>query len=243
MPARGSTKQPLGERAYRQIRERILTLKLRPGEQIEESVLEQQLSIGRTPIREALQRLSGERLLDSVPGRGFFVKPISIDDIKSLFEALTIFERVAVHLAAERINSELIDRLIDLNELHEAAMVKKDFLKVTVHNTAFHSTLYRATRNDFIQRALDGIYHQAERVGYLTYTKEAHPTGMDAFNRKAVEDHKALIECFKAGDAEKAVEVITEHCRRFFLRICYYMEPRVPPLETFLDDNFGLDIE
>ena len=237
MPPRANSKQRLGEKAYQLIRERIVTVRLRPGEQIDEGALEQQLSIGRTPIREALQRLAGERLLDSVPGRGFFVRAISIDDVKSLFEALTTMERIAVHLAAKRISRDEIRRMAVISDRHKAAMLRQDFLKVNLLNSEFHNTFYAATRNVFLQTALGGIYHQAERLAYLTYTKEAHPQGMEVFNQKAVKDHEALIECFSAGDADRAVTVITAHCRRFFLRICYYMEPKVYPLETFLESS------
>ena len=237
MPVRANSKQRLGEKAYQQIRERIVTVRLRPGEQIDEGALEQQLSIGRTPIREALQRLAGERLLDSVPGRGFFVRAISIDDVKSLFEALTTMERIAVHLAVGRIGKDQLRHLADVSDRHKAAMARQDFFKVTLLNSEFHRTIYAATHNVFLQTALDGIYHQAERLGFLTYTKEAHPHGMEVFNQKAVGDHEALIDCFSAGDAGRAVTVITAHCRRFFLRICYYMEPKVYPLETFLESS------
>ncbi len=241
MPVRGNSKQRLGEKAYQQIRERIITTRLRPGEQIDEGALEQQLSIGRTPIREALQRLAGERLLESVPGRGFFVRPISIDDVKSLFEALTTMERIAAHLAAQRIGKDQLKRLAEVSDRHKAAMARQDFFKVTLFNSEFHHIFYAATGNIFLQTALEGIYHQADRLGFLTYTKEAHPQGMEVFNQKAVEDHESLIECFTVGDAAQAVKIITDHCRRFFLRICYYMEPKVHPIETFLDDDLSMN--
>lgn len=234
---RTTSKQRLGAKAYQQIRERIVTLRLRPGEQVDEAGLEKQLSIGRTPIREALQRLVGERMLEAVPGRGFFVTSVSIDDVKSLFEALTTMERIAVHLAAKRIRKDEIRRMAEISERHKAAMARQDYSRVNVLNSELHRTFYAATRNSFLCAALDGIYNQAERIGYLSYTKEAHPQGMEVFNQKAIEDHEALIECFAGGDAARAVEVITAHCRRFFLRICYYMEPKVHPLETFLDEN------
>ena len=231
-----SSKKRLGEKAYQQIRERIITLRLRPGEQIDEGTMEQLLSIGRTPIREALQRLAGERLIDSVPGRGFFVRSISIDDVKSLFEALTTMERIAVHLAAQRIGKDHLKRLTAASDRHKAAMASQDFFKVTLLNSEFHRAIYAATGNVFLQTALDGIMNQAERLGYLSYTKEAHPQDLEVFNQKAVADHEALIDCFATGDADRAEQIITAHCRRSFLRLCYYMEPKVYPLKRFLDN-------
>jgi DNA-binding GntR family transcriptional regulator len=235
MPRKPKNKQRLGDKAYDLIRERIVTLQLLPGEQIDEAALEKGLSIGRTPIREALQRLTAEKLLESVPGRGFYVRAVSIDDVKSLFEALTTLERFAVHLAAQRIQKDQIKRLSDVSDRHKAAMARQDFLKVTVLNSEFHHLIHAATHNTFLQNALKSFHHQAERLAFLTYTKEAHPKGMEAFNQKAIQDHEMLVESFASGDAEKAVEVMTAHFLRFFLRVCHYMEPRVYRLESFLE--------
>jgi len=67
-----SNKLPLNERAYQKINERITTLELKPGSQVDERSLEELLSIGRTPIREALFRLTADGLVETVPKRGFF---------------------------------------------------------------------------------------------------------------------------------------------------------------------------
>lgn len=237
MVAKSGSKLSLGEKAYELIREQIITLKLRPGEQIDESRLATLLAIGRTPIREALQRLARDKLLDSVPGRGFSVKSISIDNIKELFEALTILERVAVHLASQRISEKQIQQLSDLHSLHKEAMSKKEFRKVTVFNSKIHRTIYQAVCNDFLQTSLDSIYDQAERLTYLTFTEEADPQGMFGYNEKAVQEHEDLIQYFKTSNSDKAVELITAHSKQFFLRVCHYMEPRINPLETFVDSS------
>ena len=107
-----SNKLPLNERAYQKINERITTLELRPGSQVDEGSLEELLSIGRTPIREALFRLTADGLVETVPKRGFFVKPITIDDVKSLFEAMIFSERSCAFLSARRV------REIQIEELH-----------------------------------------------------------------------------------------------------------------------------
>ena len=78
-------KTPLSENAYQEIRNLIISLKLKPGMQVNKDDLEHELSIGRTPVREALLRLTTEGLLTSVKGRGFFVRQVSLEDVKALF--------------------------------------------------------------------------------------------------------------------------------------------------------------
>ena len=91
---------PLSEIAYQGIKELVVTLKLSPGDQVDEEGIAQALSIGRTPIREALFRLNAENLVETVHGRGFFVPDISLSHLKDLFETMLIMERSAVALAA-----------------------------------------------------------------------------------------------------------------------------------------------
>jgi len=216
----------LSDKAYELIRELIISMQLRPGEKVEESDLEQRLSIGRTPIREALQRLAVDGLLDQVAGRGLFVRSVSIDDVKSLFEAMTALEQVLVQLACQRIRPTEIDKLARLSRQHKEALAQKDYLQVTYLNIAFHRCYYGATGNSFLVTAMNNINHQSERLAYLTYTKEAYPDGMEDYNALAIDDHERLIECFRSGDAERATKIVTDHCRRFFIRVCHYMEPR-----------------
>ena len=94
------------ERAYLLIRDLIVTLELKPGSVIEEARLCRELNLGRTPVREALKRLTHERLVRSVPHRGMFVMDINITDLARLTEVRVELEGFAARLAAERANAE-----------------------------------------------------------------------------------------------------------------------------------------
>ncbi len=213
----------LSDKAYMLIRELIISMQLRPGEKVDEGDLEQRLSIGRTPIREALQRLAVDGLLDQMAGRGLIVRSVSIDDVKSLFEAMTALEQVLVQLAVQRIRPEEITKLEEISKKHKEAQERKEYLQVTYLNIAFHRSYYEASGNHFLVTAMEKISSQSERLAYLCYTKESNPND---YNELAVDDHKRLIECFKSGNSEQATTIITDHYRRFFLRVCHYMEPR-----------------
>jgi DNA-binding GntR family transcriptional regulator len=92
----------LAERAYRAIREMIVSLELRPGAVIDERRLMERLGIGRTPTREALRRLAQERLVEVYPRRGMFVTSVEIRDLASLAEVRSVLESHAARRAAER---------------------------------------------------------------------------------------------------------------------------------------------
>jgi DNA-binding GntR family transcriptional regulator len=231
----------LNEKAYQRIREMIISLRLAPGSHVDERALKDELSIGRTPVRDSLLRLAAENLLESIPGRGFFVKPINLDDVKALFESLMILERAAILLAARRVDREQLDKMKKIYHQHATATQERDYLRVTLLNSQFHKVIYEATHNVFLQTALNGIQDQAQRVAYLTYTKEAHPSGMEFYNQKAIQDHEQIILGLDRGDWQDVVKVMTEHIKRFYIRICRYMGPRTESFDPLIEGIMDLE--
>src|SRR5438132_10853663 len=105
------------EEAYLRIRDRIVCLDMPPGSVVEEGRLRDELEIGRTPIREALQRLAWENLVRSVPHRGTFVTDVNITDLARITEVRVVLEGHAARLAAEKLTTadrEAIEGLLEL---------------------------------------------------------------------------------------------------------------------------------
>ena len=96
----------LTEQAYRQIEERIVTLRLEPGEVLSEASLSLELGIGRTPIREALQRLAREGLVNILPRRGILVSDINVRNQLELLAVRREVERLMARLCAVRASQE-----------------------------------------------------------------------------------------------------------------------------------------
>jgi DNA-binding GntR family transcriptional regulator len=215
---------PLSEVAFQQIKSQIVSLALEPGAQIDETAMAAALDIGRTPIRESLFRLAAEGLLRVRAGRGFFVRDITLSDIKDLFETLMVLERAAVALAARRIGSAGIGRLERLNERFKVAWDRHRYLDVTLANSRFHRQIYAATGNAYMQSYLGSLQPQSQRLAYICFTRRA---GLDlrAHADESIRDHDALVECLRKKDETGAVELITVHIQRFRQRVADYTSP------------------
>jgi len=222
---------PLSENAYRQIKDQIITLKLHPGEPIDEGWLIESLSIGRTPIREALFRLVAEDLVEVSPGRGFSVRHLSLTDLKDLFETMMIMERAAAALAARRIKKESIGYLRNTNQKLKKAWQKRDFLQVTLLNSRFHRTIYQATENVFLISYLDTLQNQVQRLAFLCFSKESMALDIKSHAELAIKDHRDLITAFERGDEGTAVSLIGEHLKLFQNRVYDYVSPSLEHLE------------
>lgn len=222
---------PLNEIAYQKIKEFIVTLKLAPGEQVDEEGLAKILSIGRTPIREALFRLNAEKLVEVLPGRGFFVREITLSSLKDLFETMLILERSAVALAAKRIRPDRIETLQKLNNDLHRAWQTKNFSKVTLVNSQFHRTIYKATENTFLSSYLDNLQNQSQRLAYMCFSKDLSAYDLESHARLAINDHQSLIDAFRRGEDLAAVKVISEHVRLFQRRVNHFMLPSLNGIE------------
>src|SRR5438046_5049817 len=111
------------ELAYVRILERIVSLEMPPGSVVNEARLQEELGIGRTPIREALQRLARENLVRSVPHRGTFVTDVNINDLARITEVRLVLEAHAARLAAEKLSAIDREAMGELLELLQGGRV------------------------------------------------------------------------------------------------------------------------
>lgn len=163
----------LGEKAYRAIEERIVRLELAPGRLISESSLSRQLRIGRTPIREALQRLAQERMVIIMPRRGIFVAEIDVATQLRLLELRRVLERLLARSAARRATVAERERFRVLAGAMQAAAKKDDDVTFLRLDREFNLLFAAAARNEFASSAIGLVSGLARRFWYLHYRQIA----------------------------------------------------------------------
>src|SRR5256714_13268937 len=155
----------LAEKAYLAVREMIVSLELRPGAVVNERELMERLGIGRTPMREALRRLAQEKFVAVYPRRGMFVTTVEIRDLAALCEVRLAIEGEAARLAAQRITDE--DREELAGAIYELGIVGRPASELMALDERIHRTIYRLTRNQFLETTAEQYYVQALRIWYL----------------------------------------------------------------------------
>jgi DNA-binding GntR family transcriptional regulator len=197
----------LADQAFYAIRELIVTLELAPGAAINERELTEQLAIGRTPVREALRRLTQEKLVEVYPRRGIFVTTIDVRDLARLCEVRAVLEAEAARLAAERATQADLDQVADLlNELR--APKGRDDKALIDLDQRIHRTIYRCTHNHFLEATLDAYYALALRIWMLALEETGEL-------QAAVLEHRVLLEAVALGKGEAAAQVMRDHVQRF----------------------------
>jgi DNA-binding GntR family transcriptional regulator len=197
----------LSEKAYRLIRDAIITLKLPPSSLINEQDLMEQFNLGRTPIREALQRLGVEGFVTVVPRRGTFVADIHITDLQKIFEVRIELTGFCARLAAQRISDAQIlelERVLDgLGQVTGGdveALIDIDW--------RFQELLYAAADNQFLAEMLNRLYALSLRLWYLVLDRLGDV-------RDAIGQHSELLEALRARDGARAEACIQNHIAQF----------------------------
>jgi len=200
--------QSMSDRAYRCIREAIITLELAPGSVISESDLQSRLGFGRTPIREALRTLAGERLIEVYPRRGMFVAGVDARDLRAVSEVREQLEPFAARLAAQRRTPEQVGHLTALIADLDALGADPSSRALIELDQRSHQQVYACAHNDFLVSVLDEHYVHALRIWLLALDRVPNLP-------QAVAEHRAILAAIRDGDPDRAAMVMGAHVRDF----------------------------
>lgn len=198
------TQRTLAEEAYQQIRSRIVRLDYAPSDVLREDALQDELGIGRTPIREALQRLAREHFVQIIPRRGMMVAGIDVSELSLLFETRSVLEPYAARLAAARGTEDHWSEM----ETEIGAADQADNEKLMAIDHRCHELMWDAAGNRFLLDTLDVLYAQSDRLWHLYLSDVADMND-------AVDEHRIVLDALRSGDSDKAAELMEEHVRAF----------------------------
>lgn len=192
--------------AYERIKEMIITAKLPPGALLTEGELASQLGMGRMPVREAMQRLAEDDLVMIVPRKGSFVLPIQVEDLQKIFELRVTLECLSCQLAAERITEEELKKLEamfeNVDSLDEGS---EEHVRI---DRAFHRAIAAATRNEYLQRAVERTLNLAVRLLYVSGSRMAKVG-------EIVEEYRRVLDALRRRDGKAAAEAMRAHIEEF----------------------------
>ncbi len=176
-----------------------------PGSRLNEAELAESMGVSRSPIREAIQRLAKEGLVELVPRKGSFVTSLKLDEVKELFELREVLEIKAPELAAQRISnqelSQLSKLLVDTSDL-----IKRKKYRQYPWNLDFHKQIASCAKNRYL---LEKIYDTNVHL-LLVRHKSGLETGRA---EKALQEHKRIFEAIRNKDAGSAGQFMKEHIR------------------------------
>lgn len=199
------TRLTMAERAYREIKHRILENVFPAGTIMLEQELAELLEMSRTPVREAMIRLAREGMIDIRPRHGMRVLPVSADDMREIYEILTALEaEAAAQIARDGAEPSRIVELKDAVARMDEALAADDLEAWARADDRFHRLILATTRNRRLKAIIEQFWDQSHRVRMLTLTLRPKPTGSNI-------DHRALVDAIERRDDVEAQRIHHEH--------------------------------
>ena len=188
----GGTTKSLRDQVADILRDEILSVRLKPGSILNEKVLAERLNVSKTPVREALALLDHEGLVQTLPRKGYFVTPVTIQDISDAFGLRIILECAAAEMAATKINDEDIEELSKLSSEYDSTENTNERIKV---NLRFHHYIARLSGNERLASLVKQLHLDMERMNVFGFR---------------ISGHEKLLSAFRQRDPKRAAEVMRE---------------------------------
>jgi DNA-binding GntR family transcriptional regulator len=196
---------------FRELRQDILACRLPPGAELREAELAERFGVSKSPVRDALSRLVQEGLVDVMPRQGYRVAPISLRDVRDMFQYRAVLECACVRVAAESA-SEADLRALDPFREFVASAHADGFIG---YNRAFHQALGRLSGNARLLDAVGGQIDQMDRVVAMSVgaMRRREPA-------RLVAQHAAIIDALQAREARRAQGLVARHVEEAQRRVC-----------------------
>lgn len=205
---------------YDTLRDEILDLALPPGSPVDEAQLAERFDMSRTPIREALVRLSGEGLIDTLPNRSTMVANIDFLNMHAYFDALTLMYRVTTQLAAKHHRPRDLEIVEERQAEFAKAVLAQDALAMISTNADFHLAIAEAGRNVYFVGIFKRLLDEGRRLLRLYYQSYR-----DRLPHHHVEEHDEIIAAIAARDAALAERLAREHAEHIVQQVRKLLVP------------------
>ncbi|WP_341862617.1 GntR family transcriptional regulator [Gymnodinialimonas sp. 57CJ19] len=195
---------PLRVQVADQLRAAILSGRLRPGTSLVETALAEQMKVSRAPIREAIQILENDGLVETIAYKGKRVKPLTAREVAETYSLREVFEVMAVRRILE--NNAPLDALRTHCDEMTAAAKADNFARLVAADEAFHHALIRLADHDLLAASWRNLYLRIHQIMALRNRDERNL-------EEVAGNHPPIVQAIADGDADRAISLISDHTR------------------------------
>lgn len=192
------------------LRTAILDGELKPGEWLRQKQIAEELGVSQMPVREALKTLAAEGVVDYVPYRGARVVEFSSEDVADLYAQRSFLEGRAAKAAAQKITPKELAALHELQVQMQSGLTQDRLADHSRLNRRFHQLIYKASRRDYLVRALDQIWSAFPTMMMSYFAQRGEPSLMER-EAQDLKEHRAIIAALESGDGDLAEQLMRQH--------------------------------
>ena len=210
------------EYAYNEIKAGILSGELKPDKRLNLSEFGARLGVSRIPIRGAIDKLSSEGLVETLPHRGTIVTPLSAKHLESTFSMRCALEPIAIIKAMNRAPVNEFRKIKTL--LDEQSHSSTDIEVVMRQNREFHFCLFALADDEILIKMLEGLWEKSNRYRRIFYSQYPPET-----TARIAKEHYELLECIMRGEKQSAVDLIISHTRQSQKSLLKHLNTDIEP--------------
>lgn len=207
MTDRPMSHESLTQKAYEELKSRIIRMELHSGVLMTESRIAEDLGMGRTPVREAIQKLKHEGFVKVIPRKGVMVSSLSADEVRSIYEMADGLEGMTARLAAERASQNEINELNSIVYEMKRALAANDMQAWVQSDDAFHAQILKISGNSHITEAMELIEGLVSRVRMIVVQVKGLPG-------KSTNEHEQIARMISERRGNDARDAIQRHHQR-----------------------------
>ena len=189
---------------YQSLKKEILIQELKPRSRLRERELAEKYQVSRTPIRQALQQLATEGLVEFIPYKGAVIKDLTIEEFKDITQLRAVLEKLAVETCCETNNETVIESLKKIIEKQKIAIINQDIKEYSLLDQEFHSIIVRTSSNKELKNFI-------ELLNQRSYLSRVRTLTLPGQMEKSIIEHQQILECIISKDKEAAGQKAIEH--------------------------------
>lgn len=204
---------------YDELKREILSLALQPGMPLDETSLSDRFAMSRSPVREALVRLSAEGLVVMLSNRSTLVAPINMTEFPRYVEALDFLQRITTRLAAQNRTDAEVKLMEKEARAFDRACAANDYLVMSATNRDFHMSIAAAGKNLYLARSYGQLLDEGRRLLHLHFDYIKASTADTLLGS----EHQEMIEAIRVRDVGTADRLAHKHTRQFHERFMSFL--------------------
>jgi len=217
------TRLNLSEDVYEAIKKRLGDKDLKPGTRIKEEWLAEELGVSRTPVREAINKLEREGLVEIIPRYGTFVTNLSPKDVEEIYDLRGTLEGLAIRSIFLKLDKEKFnEKLLEIDEFHrkcESYLEEGNLEPFIKADIAFHNFLVRSSQNSRLIQIMNNLNAQIQLGRMESFSVPGRA-------EKSLKEHEEIINAMLQGDVDKAEKLIRNHCMNIKKNVLYFLKTR-----------------
>lgn len=202
MLAQLKSHEPLKERVYKLLKESILNGDLEPGQKLSQDWLAKQMKVSRMPIRQAIERLRTEGLIENTPYKESKVAKLSRKDIEETYDVRALLESYSARLAVGKIRAIDLNKLRAINKKMEEGFFEKDYRSLNINNRKFHLTICKRSGNNRLYNIVENLWNNFPKGVFWNFSERVE---------NSIIEHQKITNAIEKEDEQTVEQMVFQH--------------------------------